>query len=195
MTMLVSKAMRAFSERAQTEGVGDAMSWAWARFLAEMRRDAVAQISQLTSHIYLGPQYGQSGKRALAELGISATVNLRAEFDDEAEGLTLQYYCHLPTQDEEAPALEQLDEGVTFIRDCVAAGRKVYIHCAAGIGRAPTMAAAYFISAGLRPQQAIRFIRSARPVVRPTLAQMAQLLRWEERWLARQLTKGLNATG
>jgi atypical dual specificity phosphatase len=47
----------------------------------------------------------------------------------------------------------------------------VYIHCANGVGRAPTTAAAYFISTGLSADEAWSKIRRARPFIRPTQAQ------------------------
>ena len=46
--------------------------------------------------------------------------------------------------------MAHLLEGTAFAERIVNAGGKVYIHCAGGIGRAPTMAAAYFMSQGCR---------------------------------------------
>jgi protein-tyrosine phosphatase len=112
-------------------------------------------------------------------MGINGSVNMRIEFDDAAHGLSLEHYCHLPTVDDHAPALDDLQQGVAFIHKVTADGGKVYIHCGGGIGRAPTMAAAYFISRGLKLDEAIGLIKKSRPFVRMMPAQMEQLRRFE----------------
>jgi protein-tyrosine phosphatase len=72
-----------------------------------------------------------------------------------------------------------LHQGVTFIQAVVAKGGKVYIHCHGGVGRAPTMAAAYFVSQGYSPAQAVEVIRKARPFIELKPAQLEQLERLE----------------
>ena len=44
-----------------------------------------------------------------------------------------------------------------------------------GIGRAATMAVAYLISTGLTVDQAWALVREARPFIRPTAIQVAQI--------------------
>ena len=51
-----------------------------------------------------------------------------------------------------------------------------YIHCAAGIGRAPTMAAAYLVTTGLTPTEAWAKIKQVRPFIRPTPGQEEQIV-------------------
>jgi protein-tyrosine phosphatase len=75
--------------------------------------------------------------------------------------------------------LDDLRQGVAFIHQVIAGGGKVYIHCGGGIGRAPTMAAAYFISQGLKFDEAVELIVKARPFINMTPAQMEQLKRFE----------------
>jgi protein-tyrosine phosphatase len=112
--------------------------------------------------------------------GITAVVNLRVEFDDAEAGLAPPRYLHLPTVDDEAPSLEHLSEGVAFMAEEVARGGAVYVHCGSGIGRAPTMAAAYLISTGLTLAQAWAQIRAARPFIRPTEVQIQQIERFAD---------------
>jgi len=57
----------------------------------------------------------------------------------------------------------------------VESGGKVYVHCASGVGRAPTMAAAYLVSTGLSLDEAWTLIRKTRPFVNPTPPQVAAL--------------------
>jgi protein-tyrosine phosphatase len=106
---------------------------------------------------------------------VTAVVNLRAEFDDEAAAIAPAHYLHLPTPDDTAPALEQLQRGAVYIAEEVANGGSVYVHCGSGVGRAATMAAAYLVHTGLTPDQAWVCIRQARPFVRPSAVQIEQI--------------------
>jgi protein-tyrosine phosphatase len=58
----------------------------------------------------------------------------------------------------------------------------VYIHCAAGVGRAPTTVAAYLVSTGLTPDEAWALIRRTRPFIRPKVVQYEQLDQFYE-WI------------
>ena len=136
--------------------------------------------SQITPHLYVGPQYNQRGKRKLEQEGIQHDVNLRIEFDDAAHGLALAHYCYLPTIDDDAPSMEHLKQGVAFISQAINNGQKVYIHCAGGIGRAPTMAAAYFMSQGMSLDDAITLIKKTRPFIKIMPPQLAQLKRFAQ---------------
>ena len=84
----------------------------------------------------------------------------------------------LPTDDDHAPAMEQFQAGVDFIRRNIESGGKVYVHCAGGVGRAPTMAVAYLISTGLDVERAWALVRATRPFVTPTPPQLAALERF-----------------
>jgi len=59
---------------------------------------------------------------------------------------------------------------------------KVYVHCGAGISRAPTAAASYIMwKLGVSAAVAIRLIRAARPCIRPNLGFVRELQRWEKK--------------
>jgi len=107
-------------------------------------------------------------------------INMRAEFDDRQLGLALPNYLHLPTVDDNAPSLQDLHAGVAFYRRIKANGGKVYIHCGAGVGRAPTMAAACLIAEGFTPEAAWEKIRQVRIFIRPTRVQQEQIQRFAE---------------
>jgi protein-tyrosine phosphatase len=128
--------------------------------------------------MHVGGQYNRRGWPTLASRGITAVVNMRVEFDDNDAGIAPPRYLHLPTIDDHAPTLEHLQQGVSFINEEVANGGGVYIHCKSGVGRAATMAAAYFVSSGLTPNEAWDRIREFRPFVRPTPVQIEQLERF-----------------
>ena len=135
----------------------------------------MVRFSQITPQIIVAGQYQERGWKVLSKRGVTASVNLRLEFDDEAAGIAPARHLRLIVEDNTPPTLDQLRQGVKFISEEVERGGMVYIHCAAGIGRAPTMAAAYFISTGLTPAQAWAKIKRVRPFIRPTPGQEAQI--------------------
>ena len=136
----------------------------------------MAQFARITDRIWLGGQPSGRGRQRLIAAGVTGVVNLRSEHDYEhlVDAGALRY-LHLPTDDNEAPALEHLRDGVAFIEEEVERGGRVYIHCWEGLGRGPTMAAAYFVSLGLTPEEAWARIRDVRPFVRPTEEQLDRL--------------------
>ena len=134
------------------------------------------KFSRITPLVYVGPQFRKSGMNMLQQTGFRHLVNLRIEFDDAEHGLELENYCHLPTIDDAAISKEHLRQGIEFIHGAVEQGEKVYIHCSAGVGRAPTLAAAYFISRGMTLADALSLVKQARPFINITPPQM-ELLR------------------
>ena len=177
----IVKGIAIIVRRLRTQGLWVTLQWLWGRGLPFVTGVPLARFSRITPQVWVGPQYRWWGKRALERQGLTAGVNLRIEYDDAAHGLALTNYCHLPTVDDAAIAPEHFDKGVNFIRDQVAQGGKVYIHCKAGVGRAPTMAAAYFIAEGMTTDEAINLIKQARPFITITPAQMEALRVYEER--------------
>ena len=165
--------------RLRTQGLWVTLQWLWGRGLPFVTGVPLARFSAVTPQLWVGPQYRRLGKWALERHGLTAAVNLRIEYDDAAHGLALANYCHLPTVDDAAIAPAHFDLGVNFIREQVAQDGKVYIHCKAGVGRAPTMAAAYLIAEGMSTDAAIALIKTVRPFITITPPQMEALRAYE----------------
>ncbi len=174
------KAASIFARRLRTQGLGTTLLWLYARGLPFLTGVPLLEYSRVTPQLYVGPQYRRRGMRLLLREGIRAAVSLRGEFDDAAHGLALPDYLHLPTVDDEAIAPAHLDQGVAFIRKIISAGGKVYIHCGAGVGRAPTLAAAYLVAEGRSLADALALIRKVRPFITITPPQMEQLRNFEQ---------------
>ncbi len=141
--------------------------------------------SRILPRLYVGGQHGRRGLRRMARMGIAAVVNLREEADDAARGLAPTHYLWLPTPDDQEPTMEHLARGAAFIAEQIEAGRGVYVHCASGVGRAPTMAAAYLVTTGMGAEEAWALVRAGRPFIRPTPPQEAVVRRFERWWRER----------
>ncbi len=100
----------------------------------------------------------------LRELGISAILNLCAEFCDlhwieEKAGFEVWY---LPIADEEAPDLQELEKALDWLDECLYLGKKVLVHCRFGIGRTGTVVNAYLLRKGLGHKLAGRKLKGLR---------------------------------
>ena len=172
---LLKKGMDILLQRLRTQGFRTTLVWLGVRLSTALTGVPALKYCRVTPNLFVGGQPRVRGMRKLERNGIHASVNLREESDDVARGVALRDHCHLPTPDDHAPSIHQLMEGVDFIRRVIDGGGKVYIHCGGGIGRAPTMAAAYLISKGDSLENALEQIRAVRPFVNLTASQQKQL--------------------
>lgn len=96
----------------------------------------------------------------LRDEGITADISLEEDRVDQPFGVT--FYIWLPVKDKMAPTKEQLQVGVRMLEELVRLGRKVYVHCMNGHGRAPTLVAAYLIGRGKSVREAIDVVSHKR---------------------------------
>jgi len=122
----------------------------------------------------------------LRRQGVEAVVNLCAERSDNPHRLkaTEMDYLWLPVADTHPPTVEQILQGLGWIEQRVYAGHKVYIHCAAGMGRSVTLLACWYLYTGsMSVPQVLEFVKRRRP---QTALTRRQIRRIEE--IARLLT-------
>ncbi|WP_133910201.1 protein-tyrosine phosphatase family protein [Streptomyces sp. NBC_00582] len=108
--------------------------------------------------LWRGAAPSPAGYRALAGLGFTTVVDLRAEdlsasrlAEPRNAGLTV---VRLPIRDGQTPRPEQVRRFLTAVAQ---APGKVFVHCGAGVGRTGTMAAAYLVETGQEsPAAAVR---------------------------------------
>ena len=174
----LSKGLGILWGRLTIQGLRTTALWAADHVVRIITGAPIRSLSQITPHLHVGGQYRRRGWPRLAARGVTAVVNMRIEFDDNHAGIAPPRYLHLPTVDDEAPTLEYLRTGVAFTAEEIARGGGVYIHCGAGAGRAPAMAAAYLVSTGLTAERAWAHIRAVRPFIRPKPAQIKQVERF-----------------
>ena len=158
----------------------------WLGFLGGSRRrrspfnnlDASGGLTcgQVTPQLWIGGELGPHDWQALQAQGVSVVVNLQHEQQDVFSAREkIEGYLWLPAPDGMAPSIEQLMQGVAFIRACVDSRQIVFVHCKAGQGRAPLLCACYLIAEGLAPLEAIKRVREARPRTLLTPDQSTQL--------------------
>jgi atypical dual specificity phosphatase len=111
----------------------------------------------------VNPSVSGSAAAQLRTQGIGLLVNLHERPDPpdllaQLEARTV----HLPVPDSLAPSQDQLEQGVAAIGEGLREGKRVAVHCGAGLGRSGTLIAAYLVSQGSAPDAAIDLVRAAR---------------------------------
>ncbi|MBN1265749.1 MAG: dual specificity protein phosphatase family protein [Anaerolineales bacterium] len=171
----VKKGLEILWARLTQQGIRTTFLWALDHLVRRISGAPVEHVSRITPLLHVGGQYTKRGWKQLRERGVGAVVNMRIEYDDKVEGIAPEMYLYLPTVDDTPPTFEYLEQGASFIRDCINQGVGVYIHCKSGIGRAPSVAIAYLLSTGLSYEEALAVIKAKRPFIRLTQAQKEQL--------------------
>lgn len=147
---------------------------------AQWRRLFGLNLSAIEPQLFVGGQFSAAQWPLIQALGVRAVLSLQRERVDDFAGAPPEQALRLAVTDFSAPSLAQLGEGAAFVAACRAAGLPVLIHCRAGVGRAPLLAAAYLMQTqGLSHGQAIALLRAARPIVAPNRHQLARLREFE----------------
>lgn len=143
---------------------------------AQWRRFFGLNISPVEPMLFVGGQFRAEQWPLLHGLGVRAVLSMQAEHEDSFAGEPPALRLRLQVPDFTPPTLAQLAEGVTFIEEAHTADLPVFIHCHAGVGRAPIMAAAYLVaSQRIGHNEALARVRAARPIIGPNAAQIGRL--------------------
>jgi protein-tyrosine phosphatase len=126
-------------------------------------------LTWVTERIALGGGIWNAGNMGeLAQAGVTHVVNMQLEFDDRplAEPLGIRVLWN-PTDDDFLPkSPELLKRGVDFALDALDDPKaRLYIHCAAGVHRAPMMTLAVLSAMEWEIEAAMVLIETRRPVV------------------------------
>ena len=121
----------------------------------------------------------------LREKGIEVIVSLLETTINLAEYRAAGFDVHhFPVEDFTAPALEQVVESCGIIEVSLAEGRRVLVHCNAGIGRTGAILACSLVRRGDSPEEAVRRVRLLRPYSLETSTQVEIVHRYHRALLA-----------
>jgi protein-tyrosine phosphatase len=130
----------------------------------------------LADRLWVGGFVRPKDVRLLRQMGVTTVVSLQSGDDFEMYNIDVKKLLKayneagielrcvaIPDRDEEAMAAD-LEQSVAEVEAALAPNwAKVYLHCTAGINRAPTVAAAYLVRArGLSAQEAYDFVVARR---------------------------------
>jgi membrane-associated phospholipid phosphatase len=125
--------------------------------------------SELTPRVWMGGKLNQREAAEAMRRGVTAVLDLTAEFSEAPSFLNLAYK-NIPILDLTGLNLNQLQEAVDFIVQEEKRG-VVYIHCKIGYSRTAAVAGAYLMASGraTTPGEAVALLKKVRPtiIVRP----------------------------
>ena len=124
----------------------------------------------ITDRIAVGGGIWNAEKMArVAQTGVTHIVDMQIEFDDTelAEPYGIAVLWNAVDDDFQPKPAEIFQRGVEFALKALNSegGGKVFIHCAAGVHRAPMMALALLRVLGYSLDEAMMLIEERRPVV------------------------------
>ena len=133
------------------------------KYLTQTQRH-LPDLSWITPSLSVSGTIKIAHYRSLANLGISAVVDLRYEGKDDQRLLAMAGIdlLHLPTKDRCSPSNLQLETGVIWISKHLEQGNKVLVHCKNGIGRSFIMAACALVCQGNELEASLRLIKNRR---------------------------------
>jgi len=123
----------------------------------------------VTERIALGGGIWNDGNMAtLVRMGITHVIDMQLEFDDRPLGARhgVKVLWNPTDDDFEPKSADLLERGVEFALEALDdPGARVYVHCAAGVHRAPMMTLAVLGATGWNLDEAMVLIETKRPVV------------------------------
>nr|WP_269468654.1 diacylglycerol kinase family protein [Alteromonas sp. ASW11-130] len=146
----------------------------WAR-----KNDKVPPIQQIDDHLFLACRLFHNDIETLNELGVTAILDVTAEFDglDWTAYQADCDYLNIPVLDHTSPTPEQLNTAINWLDQHIKDGNKVVVHCALGRGRSVLTLAAYLLARdeNLSINDAMSKIQSVRSTARLNKRQLKSL--------------------
>jgi len=142
-----------------------AMTWRNAK-AAEVESDRM-DMTWVTGRIAVGGGIWHAENMAeVARAGVTHIIDMQIEFDDTALATPfgIEVFWNPVDDDFQPKKPEVFQRGVEFAIEALdQPGTKLYIHCAAGVHRAPMMALALLGALGWKLKDAVRLIEMRRP--------------------------------
>ncbi len=136
-----------------------------------------SEINQITDTIYLGNMEAAFNIKKLKKLGIKKVLTVMSAFGNHYPENTFIHKSIEVDDDYETNLISHFKECLLFMDG----HDKVFVHCAAGMSRSPTIVIAYIMwKRKIFLREAIEFVKSKRPEISPNLNFMKQLKIFEE---------------
>jgi predicted ATP-grasp superfamily ATP-dependent carboligase/protein-tyrosine phosphatase len=152
---------KSLAHKVNTEG----LKFGVIRWFTETAGVPLSRYSKINKDIYIGGKLSRLGILFLRLSRIKAILNLQSEFDDQLLGLRDFNYLQIECKEFEEISIQNFVEGVNYIESNINNSGKIYIHCAEGVSRAPSFAAAYLMAHGHQLDNAVDLIKRVRPFI------------------------------
>lgn len=133
-----------------------------------MKRKALAGLhlnaNMITEDVWVG---GVNSPELIVSEGFDSVVDLREGDTDDYRRFLEDHgidYLNVKIPDREGASPEVLFKIVNWIKEEVQRGKKILVHCNLGRGRSALIAAAYLVSNGAKPEEAMDMIKKRRRV-------------------------------
>ena len=134
-------------------------------------------IDQITETIYLGNIDAAFNKKKLKQLGIKKVLTVMSAFGNHYSPHEFIHKSIDVDDDFRTNIIQYFKECFLFIEG----NDKIFVHCAAGMSRSPTIVIAYIMwKKKLRLNEAIKFVKEKRSIISPNDNFMNQLKIFEE---------------
>lgn len=133
-------------------------------------------ISMIEDNLFLGNRSGAQEVPILRMCEISSVVQIQSFPTAPFHPESFKYLCLALTDLEDDSLMKILPEALAFIHAEITAGRKVFVHCDAGVSRSGSVVTAYIMAThNLGFEEALKYVQSKRPCVGPNDAFKEQL--------------------
>lgn len=125
----------------------------------------MARFCRITEFLYLGCEPKPRSLKQLSRWGIDAILDLRFERESGTDPDNGFLNYHVPALEYLPLSNEEIYKGLAIIQNEVRRGRKIFVHCREGVGRAAMLVLIYLCKEGLSFDEAEVLLRRKRPIV------------------------------
>ncbi len=145
---------------------------------------------RVTGQLWVGGSMSADDWKQLNDQGVTVSVNLRQSVRDDFGDRPPEVALWAPVADGSMPDVDRLLMIGVFIGAAAREGRRVVVHCKAGVGRAPLTAACYLVTTGISFDEAQDALRQAGVEVHANAGQLAVARDFIRVWRERQALEG-----
>lgn len=146
--------------------------------------------SEILDYLYLGSEADAKDVHKLKQQNISHIITLQKPSLEQYHQKTYPDYAnqfkykHFQIMDSnDANILQHIDEAICFIEEAKQCGKKVLVHCQAGISRSATICMAYLMKTDKNINgdfdSAFKYLKTKRSIIAPNLSFLGQLKEYE----------------